>query len=248
MSNATHEDIDQVPAGMVWSDLWPAGFAAIRKGWSEQLRPGISLLLDESGEEATHWLAVLAGHAVPGRGRVQCAGLCSQADSRAYPAQVYWHNPRAQVNLRELSAAQWLEQVAQHWPQWSDAAWHSHCVGFELGLHMDKPLWHLSTGCLRKLGIAAALASGARLTLIEEPLAALDSNSIRYLCEALDALGKTLADEPQPPRWIVVAHWEPLAGVTWDEVLAPPALSTAAAERAERMALAPKEPVQQELL
>ena len=73
--------------------------------------------------------------------------------------------------------------------------------------------------------MAAALASGARVTVIEEPVAALDTASIRYLSQALDALGEALASAPKTPRWVIVAHWEPLAGVTWDEGLAPPALA-----------------------
>lgn len=232
MSIAKDEDMVQVPALMVWVDLWPAGFEASSQGWSEQLRPGISVLIDETGDEASHWLSALAGHTVPDRGRVQCLGLCSQVDSAAYQAQVYWHNPRLHLPSGELTAQQWLQQEAQRWPVWSDAAWNLHSEGFELGAHMDKPLWHLSTGCLRKLGIAAALSSGARLTLIQEPIGALDRNSIRYLSAALDKLGEELAEQTQSPRWIMVSHWEPLAGVTWDEVLAPPALPAACADNA----------------
>lgn len=236
---------------MVWADLWPVGCEVITKGWTESLRSGISVLLDDTGEEASQWLALLAGAVLPGRGRVQCAGLCSQVDTAAYQAHVYWHNPRAHAQLGELSAQQWLQQVAQRWPTWSDAAFSRHCAGFELAPHLDKPLWHLSTGCLRKLGIAAALSSGARLTLIEEPIGALDSQSIRYLCKALDALGEELAENPQSPRWVMVSHWEPLAGVTWDEVLAPPSLTNMAAEKAAQDAQDAQSalhPVQQALL
>ena len=233
---------------MVWTDLWPVGFESAGKGWTEQLRPGISVLIDDTGEEASHWLSALAGSALPGRGRVQCAGLCSQVDSSAYQAQVYWHNPRAHTQSGELSAQQWVQQVASRWPTWSDAAWHRHCEGFELGPHMDKPLWHLSTGSLRKLGIAAAFSSGARLTMIEEPIGALDSASIRYLCKALDAMGEELAEKSQSPRWVMVSHWEPLSGVTWDEVLAPPSLASVAAQTAHLLAQAQAQPVQQELL
>ena len=227
-----HEGIAPIPALMVWADLWPVGCEMATNGWMESLGPGISVLLDETGEDACAWVSMLAGLALPGRGHVQCAGLCSQADSAAYQAQVYWHNPRAhgqvaqESQLSQVSAQQWLQQQTQRWPSWSDAAWRRHCEGFGLAPHMDKPLWHLSTGCLRKLGIAAALSSGARLTLIEEPIGALDSQSIGYLCKALDALGEELAETPQLPRWVMVSHWEPLAGVTWDEVLVPPPLTS----------------------
>lgn len=225
---------------MVWSDLWPAQRPHARPGWSEQLRPGVSVLLDETAEEAHEWLAVLAGHALPARGRVQCAGLCSRADSAAYQAQVYWHKPHIPASVREAVAQQWVSEVAEQWPLWSDEAWQRHSEGLGLTPHLDKPMWHLSTGSLRKLGIAAALASGARLTLIEEPVAALDHQSVLYLSQALDALGEELAEQPDPPRWVIVAHWEPLPGVTWDEVLAPPALELAdAAASAGRAVLPP---------
>lgn len=215
------------PQLMLWEGVSPHGVSAEGNGWSEQIRPGVNVLLDETGEIASQWLAVLTGYAMPRSGRVECAGLNTQRDTAAYQAQVYWHNPRLELQDSEISAQQWLQQVAQRWPTWSDGAWSEHCQGFELEEHLAKPLWHLSTGSLRKLGIAAGLASGARLTVIEEPVAALDSSSIRYLSKALDRLGEELASAPESPRWIIVAHWEPLAGVTWDEILAPPELRLA---------------------
>ena len=76
----------------------------------------------------------------------------------------------------------------------------------------------LSTGTRRKLLMAAALASGAQLTLIDEPVAGLDRASIRYLCQAL-------ADTAQAPdRALVVAHYEALDGVPWRAVIELPEL------------------------
>lgn len=205
-----------------WAQLWPRDWPSTNAGWSEQLQAGVHLLLDETGEEAAPWLAILTGCAAPAQGHVVCADLCSQADAQAYQSHVYWHHPREPLPDKSVTAAQWVQTMAQRWPAWSHADWQTHCAGLGLVPHMDKPLWHLSTGSLRKLGLAAALASGARLTVIEEPTAALDSESIRNLCKALDALGEQLAESPQAPRWVVVAHWEPLPGVTWDEVLVAP--------------------------
>lgn len=219
-------------AVMAWADLWPSAAGAVGKTWGEQLRPGVSVLVDETGDEAVHWLSVLAADTLPAQGQVQCAGLCSRADRAAYQAQVYWHRPRLPLGQPDTLAQQWLASVAQRWPRWSDAAWHKHCEGFELGPHLDKPLAHLSTGSLRKLGLAAALSCGARLTLIEEPTAALDSHSVRYLSQALDALGEELASQPRAARWVIVSHFAPLAGVTWDEVLAAPVLAPSSAASA----------------
>lgn len=211
-----------------WEDVWPSTVQPGTAGWSAQLAPGLSAWLDPAGDDAHHWLSLLAGATPPARGRVQCGALCSQADRAAYQAQVYWHQPHQLLQDCEVLVDAWLQHVAQRWPTWDAAAWEAHCAGFGLAPHLGKPLWHLSTGSLRKLGMAAALASGAPLTLIEEPVAALDSRSIQYLCQALDALGETLASNPAAaPRWVIVAHWEPLPGVTWDEVLEPPALGLA---------------------
>lgn len=207
---------------MEWVDLRPSGVPQPFRGWTEQLKPGINVLLDEAGNDASPWLALLTGYAAPGSGHVHCCGLNSHPHCGTYQAQVYWHNPRLELQDREITAQRWLQATAQRWPQWHDAAWQAHCEGFQLAPHLGKPLCHLSTGTLRKLGIAAALASGARLTVIEEPVAGLDAESIRYLSQALDVLGEDLASSPDEPRWIIVAHWEPLSGVTWDEVLVPP--------------------------
>ena len=57
--------------------------------------------------------------------------------------------------------------------------------------------------------MAAGLASGAPLTLIDEPVAGLDNASLRYLGQAIAAAAA------QPGRAIVVAHYEPLRGVPW---------------------------------
>ena len=215
------------PALLRWEDLWPRGVQAAAKGWTEAVQPGVTLLLDETGDDAGPWLDVLTGQVLPMRGFVECAGLNTQTDAQAYQSHVFRHNPRTPQEDPEISASQWIQRMEQQWPTWNTEQWQVHCEGFGLGLHMSKPLSHLSAGSLRKLGIAAALASGARLTVIQEPIAALDSESIRYLCKALDALGEDLAEKSEGPRWVVVAHWEPLPGVTWDEVLAAPSWAPA---------------------
>ena len=58
----------------------------------------------------------------------------------------------------------------------------------------------------------SALASGAVLTLLDEPLAALDKPSISYLLQALEA-------EARAPRWpgraVLVAHYDALGDLPW---------------------------------
>ena len=61
--------------------------------------------------------------------------------------------------------------------------------------------------------MAGALASGAPLTLIDEPVAGLDKPSIAYLAQAL---GQVAAERE---RVVLVAHYETLAGVDWTRVV-----------------------------
>ncbi|QNP48116.1 hypothetical protein [Diaphorobacter aerolatus] len=86
---------------------------------------------------------------------------------------------------------------------------------------MHKPLLALSTGSLRKLWMAAAWASGAAITLIDEPLAALDKPSMRYVQETLNEF--TVEDQQErfatARRCVIVTHWDAMQDVEWDGVL-----------------------------
>ena len=84
-------------------------------------------------------------------------------------------------------------------------------------------MYQLSSGSQRKVILAAALASGAALTLMDEPLAALDRASIAYVQHALSAL----AAAPNG-RVLLVAHYETLPGVACAAVLDLPDLPDAA--------------------
>ena len=53
--------------------------------------------------------------------------------------------------------------------------------GFALDPHIEKPMYMLSAGSKRKVWLCAAFAAGTPLTLIDEPFAALDMASIRFL-------------------------------------------------------------------
>lgn len=61
--------------------------------------------------------------------------------------------------------------------------------------------------------MAGAFASGAPLTLIDEPVAGLDKPSVAYLTQLLARLAS------QTTRIVVVAHHEALADVPWGQVV-----------------------------
>ncbi|MBV2164798.1 MAG: ABC transporter ATP-binding protein [Comamonas sp.] len=179
------------------------------------LPPGLHLLLDEADSAARVLLAALAGSAPlpPGAG-ITCAGHA--AGTAAYAAQVCAAPLPAYDPQQAVQA--WLAEQPQRWPAWDAAAWQQHVDGFALAPHLGKVWWQLSTGTQRKCWLAAALASGAALTLIAEPVAGLDKASITYLERALDALADGLAEQGTL-RWVLVAHHDTLAEVQWDEVV-----------------------------
>jgi ABC-type Mn2+/Zn2+ transport system ATPase subunit len=68
--------------------------------------------------------------------------------------------------------------------------------------HVDKRLNMLSAGSRRKVMLIAALASGATVTLLDQPLAALDFGSIRIIKDFLQETAE------HPSRVWIVADYE----------------------------------------
>jgi energy-coupling factor transporter ATP-binding protein EcfA2 len=97
-------------------------------------------------------------------------------------------------------------------PGWRAADWQALVQGLGLDEHRHKEMFRLSTGGKRKVLLAAALASGAPLTLIDEPEAALDGPSIRHLRQALAAEARRCRESG---RVIVVANYEAVPDVPW---------------------------------
>jgi energy-coupling factor transporter ATP-binding protein EcfA2 len=69
---------------------------------------------------------------------------------------------------------------------------------------LDKNIFMLSTGSKRKLYLAAAFASGAALTLLDTPFAALDKVSIRF---ALTLLAEAAQDNTR--LWVLADYAQP---------------------------------------
>lgn len=176
--------------------------------WSAQVRPGVSLVLGGDGAGKTTLLRLLAGEVPAQAGQ---ARLLGQPLTRAHAAgspHVYWMEPRS-AGLGALTPSAWFDQLPQRYLLWNGDALARHVQGFGLPPHLHKPMAQLSTGTQRKVLLAAGLASGAELTLFDEPVAGLDKPSITYLQHAL------AEQAVQPHRAVVVAHYEALPGVPW---------------------------------
>ena len=83
-----------------------------------------------------------------------------------------------------------------------------------LAVHQGKTLAMLSTGSRRKVALVGLLASGATVTCLDQPYAALDAASVRVLREFLTDVAE------HPRRSWVVADYEADARLPWRRVVA----------------------------
>lgn len=187
-----------------------ADAAPLFDGWSAWLSAGAHWLDGESGSGKTTLLHLLAGD-LACRGQRRLLGPDGLAcDADADPAA--WRRAVCFVDGRDpafdgLTAAALRDGVARRHPQLDAVAWQRHIDGFGLAPHAAKTLHMLSTGMRRKAALAAVLASGARLTLLDEPLAGLDRPAVAWLVAALAALAA------QPGRVLLVACGAWLVGL-----------------------------------
>mgnify|MGYP000682776368 CR=1 FL=1 len=123
--------------------------------------------------------------------------------------------------LRELAQgtphALWLDlRLPEHDEQTPEQVWETlqaQCTGWNPDLqadlvqalhlqdHLGKKLFMLSAGSRRKVGLVGLLASGATVTCIDQPYAALDMASVRVIQEFLT----DMADHPSR-AWVVADH------------------------------------------
>lgn len=186
---------------------WPHGALFSALDW--RVPAGAALVEGGPGSGKTTLLRLLAGTTAPTRGQVLLNGAPVQ------PVQVFWPEREAQ-GADQVVMRDWWRALSTRYPAWDESALERHVAGFTLAEHQNKAFFMLSTGSRRKAWFAAALASGAPLTLIDEPLAGLDLASRRYLSIALAEAAQ------QPGRVIVVAHDAPLDDVPWSARLTLP--------------------------
>lgn len=146
------------------------------QGLSFELRPGLSLLRGGDGRGKTRCLRFIAGRLG--------AALSGQIECSLAPEDVFFEDPTDPALDAQLASA-WLSGLRQRYAAWRADLEPALVDGFALAPHLDKPLYMLSAGSRRKLGLLAAAVCGARLTLLDTPFAALDGRSIRLLGELL---------------------------------------------------------------
>ena len=169
-------------------------------GLSAAISPGVTLVRGGDGRGKTTLLRLLAGELTPTSGQLQIN------------ANVFWIDPRTDA-FDSLTGVEFFESQRAAFPEFDDAMVSRLVDGLDLASHIHKKLYMLSTGSKRKVYLAAAFASGAAVTLIDMPFAAIDKPSIEFILSLLrEAAAGT-------ERAFVVADCEAPAGVQLEGVI-----------------------------
>ncbi|KPU88823.1 ABC transporter [Variovorax paradoxus] len=156
---------------------------ALLSAWSASVGAGLTQLYGGDGSGKSTILRLLAGK-LRGEGQLNLAGARLDQDPDTYGRNVFFVDPETDA-FNDISATQCTLSLSAGDPGFDEAKWRAFVEGFSLTPHLEKPMYMLSTGSKRKVWLAAALASGRALTLLDEPTAALDANSIRFLWRTL---------------------------------------------------------------
>ncbi len=187
----------------------------LRFGWSEQrlfdglsfdVTPGVTLVRGDESSGKSTLLRLLAGAQNADAGSLVVHGIRLDERHDAYRHQVFWIDPQTEAH-DALAAKGYLDSLSHHYPHFDADTMGELIEGFGLGPHLAKPMYMLSTGSRRKVWLTAAFASGTPLTLIDQPFAALDAPSIRFLRGLL----QDAADHPA--RAWVLADYDAPEGV-----------------------------------
>lgn len=173
---------------------------------SVDIPAGLSLVRGGDGSGKTRTLLLFAGLSPPVEGTLTLKGVPLATASEAYCRQVFWVDPRADTH-DAMPVGHLFSALEALYPNFNRTDLADLVAGFALQAQLGKSLYMLSAGTRRKVLLAAALASGAVLTLLDEPFAALDRPSVNFLHAVLtDA-----ADHSS--RAFVIADHEAPAGI-----------------------------------
>lgn len=85
----------------------------------------------------------------------------------------------------ERTPSQVWDELRQRCPLWDEPLQRDLIEALGLQPHLGKTLLMLSTGSRRKVALVGLLASGAAVTCLDQPFAALDASSVRVVREFL---------------------------------------------------------------
>lgn len=173
MTPPPSDTVPTVPAVQARGLAHCVGKRTLFAGLDFTLLPGLHWVVGGEGSGKSLLLQVLAGRLAPTRGHIDgLPGDVALCDAT-----------RAEDD--DTPVPHWLAAQRSRHPAWDAAQAEAALAAFGLEPHRGKQLHQLSTGSRRKLGLVAALACGAPLTLLDQPFSALDAASCRVLQDRL---------------------------------------------------------------
>jgi ABC-type multidrug transport system ATPase subunit len=181
------------------------GFAknVLFKDLSIAVPPGVFWLGGDENTGKTTLLRLLAAELTAESGALQINGIHLSGQGQTYRSQVFWVDPRTQA-FDALTPLAFWDDARLRFPAIAGKPLTDLIDGFSLAPHLKKTLHMLSTGTKRKVFLAAAFASGAAVTLLDSPLAALDKSSIAFVQVLLQG-----AASHQRRAWLVADYEAP---------------------------------------
>jgi ABC-type multidrug transport system ATPase subunit len=173
---------------------------ALFADWSARIPPGVTLVRGADGSGKTTLLRLLAGELAADAGRLQAGAIRLDQQPDVYRQQVFWADPRSDA-FEQVTVRAYFASVQGLRGGFDERELARLIVGLSLEPHLDKHLYMLSTGSKRKVWLSAAFASGAAVTLLDEPFSALDKASVGFVMELLTEAAV------RPARAIVLADY-----------------------------------------
>lgn len=168
--------------------------------WSHDFNGGITWVRGSNGCGKSTLLKLLAGALDAFTGEVEVLGLHVKEQPLPYRRSVFFCGP-GPIVFDHLSPTEFFGFMRNLYPSVNIEALAKHVQGFELHPFLNSPLSTLSTGTQRKVWLAIALCAGTPVTLLDEPLNALDAKSLAHLRSALMECA-----HDHSRAWIVVSH------------------------------------------
>jgi ABC-2 type transport system ATP-binding protein len=169
-------------------------------GWQANFAPGITWVQGGNGTGKSTLLKLLAGALPPLLGSLRANQVDAHLQPIHYRRQVFWCGPGA-IAFDHLRAPEYFAFLRGLYPTFDSAQVQAQVSALGLSPFMGARLRELSTGTQRKVWLAAALAVGTPVVLLDEPLNALDAASLRHVLAQLEHC----AADPQR-AWIVASH------------------------------------------
>lgn len=173
---------------------------------STSIPAGVTWVQGDENSGKTTLLRLLSGDLPASTGHLSIHGNSLADQPAAYKANVFWIDPSSHA-YDQTTATDYFKSLQSNYPKFDPLLLADLIDGLALTAHVDKSIYMLSAGSKRKVWLAAAFAAGATVTLLDEPFAALDMASIRFVMELLEEAAQ------HPARAWVIADYEAPKGL-----------------------------------